>query len=190
MARPGTDPTGMKSTANSTFSFGSRITMELSEWLRPTNERGVAELDRPLVAHRLVGEHRVRILERGEALLGFLVRDEGRAGLLERLAAGDMVEVVVAVDHVLDRLARDLLDLVDVGDHRLRAPVADRVGRDHAGRRDHEHRLVVSIAENVDVVGAVDLGGREGWLRRLLRVGRRAQARGSQSGACGGIGQP
>src|SRR5206468_5988893 len=117
-----------------------------------------------------------------EALARSLVRDERGAGVLERLAAGDVVEVVVTVDHVLDRLARDLLDLVDVGHHRLRTPVADRVGRDHARGRDDEHRLGVSVTENIDVVGAVDLGGRERRRRRLLRVSRGAEACCSQGG--------
>jgi hypothetical protein len=70
----------------------------------------------------------VRVLDRVEAFPGPLVGDDDGAGVLERLASGDVVEVVVAVDQVLDRLGRDLLDLVDVGDDGLRAPVADRVG--------------------------------------------------------------
>ena len=36
MLRQNTACTGMKSTAKMTFSFGSRMTSELSEWLRPT----------------------------------------------------------------------------------------------------------------------------------------------------------
>ncbi len=36
MLRKLTASIGMKSTANNSFSFGSRITSELSEWLRPT----------------------------------------------------------------------------------------------------------------------------------------------------------
>jgi len=144
----------------------------------------------PGAVHRFVGQHRVRILERDEALARSLVRDERGAGVLERLAARDVVEVVVAVDHVLHRLARDLLDLVDVGHHRLRTPVADRVGRDHARGRDHEHRLGVAVAEDVNVVGAVDLGGRERRRRRLLRVSRGAEACCGQGGAGDGVRHP
>ncbi len=78
-------------------------------------QRGVAERDRPAGIHRLVGQDRVRILEHGQPLGRPLVRDDRGAGVLERLAARDVVEVVVAVDQVLDRLVGDLLDLVDVG---------------------------------------------------------------------------
>src|SRR4029453_5769541 len=151
-------------------------------------ERGVAERDRPIVAHRCVRQHRVRILDLVEALPGPLVGDDHGARVLERLAAGDVIEMVGAVKQVLDRLARDLLDLVDVGHHGLRAAVADRIGRDHAGRRDDEHGLVVSVAEDVDVVGAVDLGGRERGLRGLLAVGHHTQAPRRQNSGCDDVG--
>ena len=143
-------------------------------------ERRVAERDRPLGIHGLVRQNRVRILQDRQALLGSLVRDDSRASVLEGLAAGDVVEVMVAVDQILDRLARDLLDLVDVGHHRLRAPVADRVGGDHARGGDHEHRLMVAVTEDIDVIGALDLGGRERGRRGLLGPGDRSQARGDQ----------
>ena len=122
-------------------------------------ERGAAELDDLLVADRLVGQRRVRILERLEPLRGVLVRDDRGAGVLERLAAGDVVEVVVAVDQVLDRLVGDLLDLVDILLPAGRPAVGDRIGGDHAVLGDDEHRLMVAVAEDVDVVGAVDLLG-------------------------------
>jgi hypothetical protein len=109
----------------------------------------------------------VRILDLLEALLRALVRHDLRARVLERLAAGDMVVMVVAVDQILDRLVGDLLDLVDVGHRGLRPPVRDRVGRDHAILRDHEHGLVAAVAEDVDVIGAFDLGGLE--KRAILR---------------------
>src|SRR6266404_9544008 len=98
-------------------------------------ERRVTERDRALGVYRLVRQDRVRILEYRQALLGPLVRNDRGAGVLEGLAAGDVIEVLVAVDQVLDRLARDLLDLVDVGYDGLRTAVTDRVGRDHARRR-------------------------------------------------------
>jgi hypothetical protein len=56
----------------------------------------------------------VRILQGLEPRGGVLVRDDPGAGVLERLAAGDVVEVVMAVDQELDRLVGDLLDLVDI----------------------------------------------------------------------------
>ena len=100
-----------------------------------------------------------------------LVRDDLGAGILERLAAGDVIEVMVAVHQELDRLVGDLLDLVDVLLAAGWAAVGDGIGRDHAGRRDDEHRLVVAVPEDVDVVGAVDLLGLD--LRSLLRLRRR-----------------
>src|ERR1019366_9189930 len=45
--------------------------------------------------------------------------------------------------------------------------LADRIGGDHAVRRGDEHRLMAHIAEDVDVIRALDLG--EGG-RRLLRL--------------------
>ncbi len=130
-------------------------------------ERSAAEREGLLVADRLVGNDDVGILARGQMGLGVLLGDEGRAHVLERLAAGDMVEVDVAVDHVFDRRLADRLDGVDIG--LRRPPFADRVGRDHAVRRDDEHRLVTHIAEDVDVIGPIDLGGGG---RRLLGLRR------------------
>src|SRR5262249_36882054 len=63
---------------------------------------------------------------------------------------------------------------------RLWPAVADRIGRDHARRRHHEHRLVVAVAEDVNVVGALYLGGRERGRRGLLSVGHHSQARRDQ----------
>ena len=98
-----------------------------------------------------------------------LVRDHPRAGVLERLAARDVVEVVVAVDQVLDRLVGDLLDLVDILLPAGRAAIGDRVGRDDAVLGDDEHRLVIAIAEDVDALGPLDLGGGD---LRPLRLSR------------------
>ena len=134
-----------------------------------------------LVVEGLVRQHRVRVLEHGEPLLGPLVRDDGGAGVLERLAAGDVVVVMVAVDQVLDRLFRDLLDLVDVGLPARRPAVGDRVGSDHAGLGDDEHRLMVAVAEDVDVVGAFHLGRLE---RRAGGCGRRRGWVWAAGGAC------
>src|SRR5581483_967779 len=135
-------------------------------------ERSAAELDRPLAVHDLIRNHHVRSLELHKALLGAAMGDHCSAGILEHLAAGNVVVVMVAVDQVLDRRLRDFADFVEVGLGCLRAAVADRVGDDHACRRDNEHGLMVLVAENVDVVGAVDLRSLEHRPLRLRRRGR------------------
>ena len=84
--------------------------------------------------------------------------------------------MAVAVDHVPDRRLGDLADFRDIG-RRRRPALADRIGGDDAVGRDDEHRLVALIAEDVDAVGAVDLGGRE--QRRLS--GRRRRSLGVDS---------
>ena len=135
------------------------------------HHRGAAELEDLLGIDGLVRHHHIVGLERQDPRLGIGLGDEGRAHVLERLAAGDMVEVAVAVDHVLDRRLADRLDGVDIGLHR--PPLADRIGRDHAVRRGDEHRLVAHIAEYVDVVGALDLGEGGRWLLGLRGGGER-----------------
>ena len=109
----------------------------------------------------------MRVLQDLEPLGGILMGDHACAGVLERLAACDVIEVDVAVDQILDRLVGDLLDLVDILLPAGRAAISDRVGRDHAVLGDDEHRLVIAIAENVDAFGAVDLLGLD--LRPLCR---------------------
>ena len=135
-------------------------------------ERRAAELDHLLVADQLVRDDGVRVLQHLQPLGRVLVRDDARAGVLERLAARDVVEVVVAVDQVLDRLVGDLLDLVDILLPAGRAAIGDRVGRDDAVLGDDEHRLMIAIAEDVDAFGALDLGGGDLRPLRLLRGGR------------------
>ena len=132
-----------------------------------------------LVVDRFVDRRDVGEIQLGQALLGALVRHEGRARILERLAAGDVIVVMVAVDHVADRRAGDLPDLVDIGGDRLRPVAADRVGGDDARGRHDEHRLMALVAEDVDVVGALDLGG--GEQRRRGRAPVFAPARGAGS---------
>jgi hypothetical protein len=102
-------------------------------------ERGVPERDRAMAVEDFVGHDRVRILDLGETLLRALERDDHRAGVLEGLAPGDVVEVMVAVNEVLDGLVGDFLDLADVSRPAGRPAVPDGVGRDHARRGDHEH---------------------------------------------------
>src|SRR5262245_23101076 len=97
------------------------------------------------------------------------MRDYRGAGVLKCLAAGDVVEVMVAVDQILDGLVSDLLYLVDILLPAGRSAVGDRIGGDHAIVGDDEHRLMVAIAEDVDVVGIVDLFGLDLWPLRLCR---------------------
>ena len=123
------------------------------------------------VADRLVWHDGMRILQHGKALFGALVRDHPRAGVLERLAAGNVVVVMVTVDEILDRLVRDLLDLVDVGLPARRTPVGNWIGRDHARLGDDEHGLVVAVAEDVDVVRALHFcRGKGRWRWRLRQT--------------------
>jgi hypothetical protein len=112
-----------------------------------------AELDGAELVHRLVGDHDVGVAQRLEPRLRVAVRDDRGAGLLEGLAAGDMVVVVMAVDQILDRRLRDLADLREIRGRCLRPQERDRVGGDHAFRRHHEQRLVELVAEQEHVVG-------------------------------------
>jgi hypothetical protein len=137
-------------------------------------ERGAAERNGLVGVERLVGQDRVGIAQRREPFRHPPVRDDARAGILERLAAGDVVIVMMAVDQIFDRLVGHLPDLVDIGLSAGRAPVGDRIGGDYAVAGDDEHRLVIDVAEDVDVVGALDLGG----LDRRPVLGRRRDARG------------
>src|SRR5262249_55648589 len=89
------------------------------------------------------------------------MRHEGCAQILERLTAGSVIEMAVAVDDVFDRRLGYGLGGGRVG---LGRPTqVDGVGGDHACGRDDDHRLIAAITENVDVVG--DLGGCR-WRRR------------------------
>ena len=141
-------------------------------------ERGAAEFDlAAAVIDDEVGNDDVRPFALLDQRLGILVGDEDGAEVLERLAAGDVVEMAVAVDHVADGRLGDLADLADIGGRRGPA-LADRIGGDDAVGRDDEHRLMALITEHVDVVGAGDLGGRE--QRRCRGLGVRGQSPGTQ----------
>ena len=173
MPRPGMDATGIRSTTKIIFSFGSRITSVESEWLRPTYFSSSvvppSVMVRPLSLTVSSGITVCGIFQHGKPLFGALVRDHPGAGVLERLAAGNVVVVMVAVDQILDRLAGDLLDLVDVGLAAGRPAVGDWIGRDHARLGDDEHGLVVAVAEDVDVVRALHFGRGKGRRRWRLR---------------------
>ena len=109
------------------------------------------------------------------------MRDEHRTHVLERLAAGDMVVMMVAVNDVADRRVRDLADLGEVDLAALLVDEADRVGRDHAFGRDDEHRLVAHHAEDVDVVRDF----RRGERRRRGPLLREGAGNESERGQCG-----
>src|SRR5262245_39303036 len=134
-------------------------------------ERCATERDVASAVDNLVGDDDIIRLERGDTVLRIPVRDEGRAKVLERLATGDVVEMAVAVDDVFDWRLCHGFDRVDIGLYR--PPLADRIGGDHAVRRDNEHRLMTAIMEDVDVVR--DLGSgewRRSWLLRLYGSGK------------------
>jgi hypothetical protein len=77
---------GAKSTTNTSFSFGSRITSELSEWLRPRKLSSIVvpPCVRVLFINYLIGNYDVRqkrvlLLQFEQALLGAPVRNKGCA---------------------------------------------------------------------------------------------------------------
>ena len=84
--------------------------------------------------------------------------NEDRAGILEYLAAGYVVEVVMAVDNVLDRLVCDLADLVQEKLPSIGPTVGDRIGSNHTLGRDDKHCLVGAISEDIDIIGSLDPG--------------------------------
>src|SRR5262249_5579518 len=133
-------------------------------------ERGATERDVPLAVDNLIGDDDIVRLECGDSGLGVSVCHKSRAKVLEWFAAGDVVEMAVAVNNVFDRRLGHGLDRVDIGLHR--PPLADRIGGDHAVRRDNEHRLMTAITEDVDIVR--DLGSgewRRSWRLRLYWAG-------------------
>jgi hypothetical protein len=62
-----------------------------------------AEFEGALGIDDLVRNDNVAAFEGGEALFGAAMSDDGRAGVLERLAPGDVIVVMMAVDQILDR---------------------------------------------------------------------------------------
>jgi hypothetical protein len=66
----------------------------------------------------------VRILDLFKTFFGSLMRNERGAGVFEGFTTRYMVEVVVTVYHVPDRLIADLLDFLKVSGRRLRPSIA------------------------------------------------------------------
>src|SRR5262245_28701819 len=144
-------------------------------------ERSAAQLDCAAgVADDLIGERSIRILEHGKPLLGPPVRNDGGARVLERLAAGDVIIVMMAVDQELDRLIGHLLDLGDIVLAAGRPAVGDRISCDHPVLGDDKHRLMIAVAEYVDIVGAVNLGRLDLRPLCLLRQPRCCEPGGAQ----------
>jgi len=136
---------------------------------------GAAQRNCSLSIDRLVGQHRVGIVQDLQALQHSPVRDDSGTRLFEDATASNVIEVVMAVDQISDRLVRDLSDLRKVLRATFGTAVPDRIGDDDSLAGDDEHRLAVLVAERVDVVGALDLsrlelgglsGGRSGLALR------------------------
>src|SRR5262245_53075852 len=100
------------------------------------------------------------------------MRNERRTKRLERLAASDVVVMMMAIDDVYHWLIRDLLDLIDIGGNGLRTSESDWIGRDYSITRDDEHRLMSGVTVDVNVFGMIQDGKLRGlpWAR-LLRCG-------------------
>src|SRR5262249_15370519 len=152
----------------------------------PQLKGSAAERDGPLGVERFVRQHRVRIIDHGKPLLGPLVRDHGRPGVLECFAASDVVKVVVAIDQILDRLVSDLLNFVDIRLSTGRPAISNGVGSYHPVIGNDEHRLMVDIAEDVNVAGPFDLSRLDRWPAWLSRLAlSRTWSRGEQTSGGG-----
>ena len=135
-----------------------------------------AQLDHAaLVAYHFVGQHRMGILQYFKALFGQMMCDHARAGILEYLAAGDVIKVMVAVDHVLDGFVGDLADFIQIRLPAGGSAIGHGVGYDHAVVGDDENRLVIDVAKNVNAVRAIDLGDLNRRARGCLRKGGAGQ---------------
>jgi hypothetical protein len=91
-----------------------------------------AEIKRALLIDGLIGQRSGWILQKRQALLRPFVGDDLGAGVLERLATGDMVVVMMFVDQVLYWFDSNLFDLVNT----LSPPLAVR-NRSGRWRRPH-----------------------------------------------------
>src|SRR5262249_59153835 len=90
------------------------------------------------------------------------------------------------VSLVLDRLIGDLLDFVDIRLSAGRPAISDWVGGNHPSFGDDKHRLVVDVAEDVDVVGAFNLDGLDRWPAWLSRLGLSKRWPGGEQDRSGG----
>src|SRR5215475_14837934 len=92
-------------------------------------ERRTAQSDGSFAVDHLIRYDHVRTLQRDDSCLGIPVGYEDRAQILEWLAASDVIEMAVAVDHVFDRRLGDLPDFLDIGLCR-RPPQSNWIGGD------------------------------------------------------------
>jgi hypothetical protein len=115
--------------------------------------------------------HDRRILQSLELHLCVAVGDEHGACLLERGAAGDVIEVMVAVNDVPDRRGGQLSHFREI---QGRCRRTDRIGDDDTRRINHEHRLIAGKFEDVDAISdRLDDCRRGRGSRRLLREANR-----------------
>src|SRR5688572_8991208 len=122
-------------------------------------ERRSAQYDGSLAIDGFVRQDGVRLVADLEALLCSSVCHNARAGLLECLATGYVIEVVVAVNQIADRLVGNLADFRQVLRATLRAAVTDRIRHDDTVVGDDEHRQAVGVAKGIDVLCSLDPGG-------------------------------
>src|SRR5688572_18846703 len=90
-------------------------------------QRSSAQRDGSLTVDGFVRYDGVRLLQGLQALLRPSVRDDSRTSLLECLPSGDVIEVMVAVDQIANRLVGDLANFGQVLCAALRAAVPDGV---------------------------------------------------------------
>src|SRR5262245_65705865 len=115
-------------------------------------KRGTAERDHLLLVYNLVRhydrvEQRVLLFRPLEMSLGIFVCDDDRALILKRFAAGDVIEMGVAIDKILHWLVGNSLDLSEIGRHCFWTIAGDRGGRYHTLRRHEDRGALSRVAE-------------------------------------------
>src|SRR5262249_25948172 len=160
------------------------VTADVDEFKRGTAERDHLLLVYNLVWHYDRVEQRVLLFRPLEMSLGIFVCDDDRALILKRFAAGDVIEMGVAIDKIFHWLVGNFLDLSEIGRHCFWTIAADRVGRDHTLRRDDEHGLVTLVAEQIDIIRAVNFSSRE---RRRCGLRNGAAGQSEQHQRCRGM---
>src|SRR5262249_11441050 len=139
-------------------------------------DRLIAERDDVLVVlKRLVGWNYVGV--RPRVLCAQRVLDNLGTLILEYSRAGNVVPMIVAIDHEFHRLVRYFFDLIH---HFLFRDRIDRGGDDNAIARYNHHRAVSKEPETVDVI--CDLCQVELRCRRLYGCERGRQGQRSRHG--------